>query len=55
LEEYLIEINDRAKECIWDLTQQLARKHSVTEELKARDQLAWVRAMNCIKAQAEEL
>ena len=55
LEEYLIEINDRAKERIWNLTQQIARRQGITEELKARDQMAWVRAMNASKAQAEEI
>ncbi len=55
LEEYLIEINDRTKESIWNLTQQIARRQGITEELKARDQLAWVRAMNAVKVQAEEI
>ena len=27
----------------------------VTEELKARDQMAWVGLMNCCKAQVEEI
>ncbi len=55
LEEYLSDINDRAKERIWDLTQQIARRQDITEELKACDQMAWVGAMNAIKAQAEEI
>jgi hypothetical protein len=55
LDEYLIDINDRVKESIWDLTQKLARRQGITEELKASDQMAWVRAMNAIKAQAEEI
>ncbi len=55
LEEYLIDINDRTKERIWDLTQQIAHRQGITEELKARDQMAWVRAMNAIKALAEEV
>ena len=55
LEEYLVDINYRAKERIWDLTQQLAHRQGITEELKARYQMAWVRAMNAIKAQAEEI
>ena len=55
LEEYLIDINDRAKERIWDLTQQIARRQGINEELKARDQMAWVGAMNAVKVQAEEI
>lgn len=31
-----------------------AKKQGVTEELKARDQMQWVGAMNAIHAQAEE-
>lgn len=27
----------------------------ITEELKARDQMAWVRAMNSIRSRAEEI
>lgn len=55
LEEYLIEINDRAKERICELNQQIAKKQRVTEELKVQNQLAWVGAMNVIRAQAEEI
>ncbi len=55
LEEYLVDINDRVKERIWDLTQQIARRQGINEELKARDQMAWIGAMNAIKAEAEEI
>jgi hypothetical protein len=55
LDEYLAEIDSRFKERVWDLTQQIARRQGINEELKARDQLAWVGAMNSIKAQAEEI
>ncbi len=55
LEEYLIDINDCAKERILELTQKIAHKQNVNEELKARDQMAWVGAMNTIKSQAEEI
>jgi hypothetical protein len=55
LEEYLIEINNRAKERICELNQQIAKKQRVTEDLKAYNQLAWVGAMNVIRAQAEEI
>ncbi len=34
---------------------ELVKKENITEELKAKDQLAWVAAMNSIKAQAEEI
>jgi hypothetical protein len=32
----------------------LTKQAGVTEELKARDQMAWVGAMNAIRQQAEE-
>ena len=34
---------------------QLAEKEGINEQLKARDQLAWVRAMNNIRNRAEEI
>ena len=33
----------------------LTKQQGVTEELKARDQMAWVGAMNNLKSQAEEM
>ena len=55
LEDYLVKINNCAKERIRELTQQIEYKQNVNEELKARDQMAWVGAMNAIKSQAEEI
>jgi len=55
LEDWLIEQNEICKERIWEYTQELAKKQGVAEELKARDQMAWVGAMNAIRAQAEEI
>ena len=37
------------------LMKQLAEKEGVTEQLKAQDQMVWVRAMNNIRNQAEEI
>lgn len=37
------------------LTAQMAQAEGVTEQLKAQDQMAWVRAMNNIKKRAEEI
>ena len=37
------------------IVSQAAKKQGVTEELKARDQMQWVRVMNAIHAQAEEI
>jgi hypothetical protein len=55
LEEYLIESNGRVEERICELNQQIAKKQRVTEDLKAHNQLAWVGAINVIRAQAEEI
>ena len=37
------------------LTQQMAKQGSVTETLKAADQMEWVRRMNSIRNRAEEI
>ena len=54
LTEYLIEIDRQANEQIDLITSQLACAEGVTEDLKARDQLEWIRAMNSCRARAEE-
>ena len=55
LEEHLSSIDADAAEIANRLTAQLARTEGVTEALKARDQMAWVRAMNNIHNRAEEI
>ena len=55
MDKYLAEIDSRAKERVWELTRQIAQKQGITEELKARDQMAWVSAIYAIKAQVEEI
>ncbi len=54
LKQHLMDIDREAKEQIELITLQLARAEGVTEELKARDQLGWIRAMNSCRARAEE-
>ena len=54
LTQHLIEIDRQANEQIDLITSQLARAEGVTEELKARDQLGWIQAMNFCRARAEE-
>ena len=51
---YLEEIDTTAKEMIDNLVKDMAVKQGITEELKAKDQMAWVGAMNSIKHSAEE-
>ena len=52
---YLEEIDTSAKEMVDRLIKDMAVKQGVTEELKAKDQMAWVGAMNNIRHSAEEI
>ena len=52
---YLEEIDTRAKEMLDGLIKDMAVKQGITEELKAKDQMAWVGAMNNIRHSAEEI
>ena len=54
LKEHLMDIDREAKEQIELITAQLAKAEGVTEDLKARDQLEWIRRMNSCRARAEE-
>ena len=51
---YLEEIDTSAKEMVDRLVKDMAVKQGITEELKAKDQMAWVGAMNSIRSRAEE-
>ena len=51
---YLEEIDTAAKEMANNLIKDMAIKQGITEELKAKDQMAWVGAMNNICHSAEE-
>ena len=51
---YLEEIDTSAKEMLDRLIKDMAVKQGITEELKAKDQIAWVGAMNNIRHSAEE-
>ena len=55
LNAHLEEVDRQANEMMELLTEQMAKAEGVNEELKARDQMAWVAAMNNIKARAEEI
>ena len=43
---YLEEIDTTAKEMVDNLVKDMAVKQGITEELKAKDQMAWVGVMN---------
>ena len=55
LMEHLQEIEQTAQNRLESLMSHLSMQSSVTEELKAQDQLAWVQRMNALQAQAEEM
>ena len=55
LYEYLREIDAQANGQLDALIAQLARAEGVTEQLKAENQMEWVRRMNNIRKRAEEI
>ena len=55
MNDYLAEIDTHAEEMFSQLVKELAAKEGITEELKAADQLEWVRRMNAIRAQVTEI
>ena len=55
LNAHLEEVDQQANEMMERLTTQMAKAEGVTEQFKAADQMAWVRAINNIKARAEEI
>lgn len=52
---YLADLNEQVQEQLEFIIQQFKIAEGITEELKARDQIAWVRAMNSIRHRAEEI
>ena len=52
---HLLEIDRAAHERMDAMLPRMMEAVGVTEELKARDQLAWVGAMNSIRSRAEEI
>ena len=55
LNSYLQEVNEQADEMCFQLVKQLAKQEGITEELKRRDQMAWVGAMNNIRDRVNEI
>ena len=55
LYSYLADIDTQARNKLDLLVTQLAEKEGIDEQLKAQDQMAWVRAMNNIRNRAEEI
>ena len=55
LTAHLLDIDDTAQEWMDRMLPQLMETAGVTEELKARDQLAWVGLVNNCRARVEEI
>ena len=55
LNEHLEEIDRSATEMLSRLVESMAKREGVTEQLKAEDQMEWVRRMNAIRSAAEEV
>ena len=55
LDRHLAEIDHSCEERADRIVQQLKQAEGITEALKARDQMEWVRRMNSIQSRAEEI
>ena len=52
---YLADLNEQVQRRLKLIIREMQETESVTEKLKAKDQMAWVRAMNNIQSRAEEI
>ena len=55
LHSHLADTEEQAQELFSRLVKEYAEKEGVTEQLKATDQMAWVRKMNNIRERATEV
>ena len=55
LESHLSEVDAQAEAMFFQLVKQLAEQEGITEQLKAEDQMEWVRQMNSVRNRAEEI
>lgn len=55
LTPHLRQIDEQAQEQVDQMVAEMMKRDGVNEELKARDQMAWVQAVNSLTAQAEEV
>lgn len=53
--KHLNEIDDTANQSLANLMERLQKSRDIDENLKARDQMAWVQAMNTAKNMADEV
>lgn len=55
LTAYLADIDEQAENIFDQLVRQLAEREGVTEQLKANNQMLWVKKMNSIRNRAEKI
>ena len=55
LNGYLADLNEQAENMFLELVKQMAARESVTEQLKAQNQMLWVQRMNNIRDRAVEV
>ena len=55
LKKHLLMIQEQAEERFDLLVEQMVKQEGVTEQLKAQDQMLWVKRMNNIRERAEEI
>ena len=55
LNSYLADIDKQAEEMCSRLVKQMAEREGITEQLKAENQMEWVRQMNNIRIRANEI
>lgn len=55
LNAHLAEIDQQAEEIFFRLIKQMTNREGVTEQLKAKNQMEWVRRMNNIRNRAMEI
>ena len=55
LNGYLADLNEQAEDMFFRLVKELAEKESITETLKAENQMLWVQRMNAVRKTATEI
>ncbi len=55
LNDHLADVEEQAQDMMWNLTEKMKQAQGVTEDLKRRDQMAWVGAVNSIQARVREI
>ena len=55
LHSHLADVEEEAQELFFQLVKEYAKREGITEQLKAEDQMEWVRRMNIIRERVNEV